>query len=122
MQNGEQLGTDPPPSLAKKKKKKVRLQKKITKSETDLSKKTVEPKQGYTKHVTDTRDGADNKKCIRMLRHVRKPCPHAAPHRIQPQLSSRCTAPNCKLRILQISTNIKKKISSLACDIQKTYF
>ena len=23
------------------------------------------------------------KKCIRMLRHVRKPCPHAAPRRIQ---------------------------------------
>ena len=39
MQNGEQLETDPPLSLAKKKKKKVRLQKKITKSETDLSKK-----------------------------------------------------------------------------------
>ena len=28
MQNGEQLGTDPQPSLAKKKKEKVRLQKK----------------------------------------------------------------------------------------------
>ena len=55
MQNGEQLGTDPPPSLAKKKKKKLRLQKKITKSETNLSKKkTAEPKQGCTKHVTDT--------------------------------------------------------------------
>ena len=26
-------------------------------------------------------DGADNKKCIRMLRCVRKPCPHAAPQR-----------------------------------------
>ena len=39
MQNGEQLGTDSPPSLAKKKKKKVRLQKKNPKSETDLSKK-----------------------------------------------------------------------------------
>ena len=54
MQNGEQLGTDPPPSLAKKKKKKERLQKNNTKSETDLSKKTAEPKHGYTKHVTDT--------------------------------------------------------------------
>ena len=55
MQNGEQLGTDPPPSLAKKKRKRVRLQKKIAESETDLSKKkTAEPKQGYTKHVTDT--------------------------------------------------------------------
>ena len=39
MQNGEQLGTDPPPSLAKKKRKRVRLQKKIAESETDLSKK-----------------------------------------------------------------------------------
>ena len=39
MQNGEQLGTYPSPSLAKKKKKEVRLQKKITKSETVLSKK-----------------------------------------------------------------------------------
>ena len=38
------------------------------------------------------RDGVNNKKCIRMLRCVRKPCPHAAPHRIQTQLSSRCTA------------------------------
>ena len=48
--------TDPPPSLAKKKMKEVRLpKKKFTKSETDLSKKkTAEPKQGYTKHVTDT--------------------------------------------------------------------
>ena len=55
MQNGEQLGTDLPPSLAKKKKKKGEITKKITKSETDLSKKkTSEPKQGYTKHVTDT--------------------------------------------------------------------
>ena len=34
-----------------------------------------------------TRDGADNKKCIRMLHCVRKPCPHAAPHRIQTQLT-----------------------------------
>ena len=40
MQNGEQLGTDPPPSLAKKKKKETgEITKKITKSETDLSKK-----------------------------------------------------------------------------------
>ena len=46
-----------------------------------------------------TRDGADNKKCIRMLRCVRKLCPHAAPHRIQTQLSSRCTAPHRKLNI-----------------------
>ena len=47
-----------------------------------------------------TRDGADNKKCIRMLRCVRKLCPHAAPHRIQTQLSSRCTVPHRKLNIL----------------------
>ena len=47
-----------------------------------------------------TRDGADNKNCIRMLRCIRKPCPHAAPHRIQTQLSSRCTAPHHKLYIL----------------------
>ena len=40
-----------------------------------------------------SRDGADNKKCIRMLRCVGKPCPHAASHRIQTQLSSRHTAP-----------------------------
>ena len=31
--------------------------------------------------------GGDNKKCIRMLRCVRKPCLHAAPHRIQTQLN-----------------------------------
>ena len=49
MQNGEQLGTDPPPSLAKKKKEKGEITKKIAESETDLSKKkTAEPKQGYT--------------------------------------------------------------------------
>ena len=55
MQNGEQLGTDPPPSLAKKKKKKVRLQKKLPKAKSiSARKKTAEPKQGYTKHVTDT--------------------------------------------------------------------
>ena len=52
------------------------------------------------KHVLEIRDGADNKKCIRMLRCIRKPCPHAAPHRIQTQLSSRCTAPHRKLNIL----------------------
>ena len=46
-----------------------------------------------------SRDGADNKICIRMLRCVRKLCPHAAPHRIQTQLSSHCTAPHCKLNI-----------------------
>ena len=46
------------------------------------------------------RDGADNKKCIRMLCCVRKLCPHAAPHRIQTQLSSRCTAPHPKLNII----------------------
>ena len=57
------------------------------------------------------RDGADNKKCIRMLRCVRKLCPHAAPHRIQTQPSSRCTAPHRKLNILQISTNIRKKLA-----------
>ena len=54
MQNGEQLGTDPPPSLAKKKKKKVRLQKKLPKTKPFSAKKTAEPKQGYTKRVTDT--------------------------------------------------------------------
>ena len=55
MQNGEQLGTDPPPSLAKKKRKKVRLQKKLPKAKPISAKKnkTAEPKQGYTKHVTD---------------------------------------------------------------------
>ena len=36
MQNGEQLGTNPPPSLAKKK---GAITKKIAESETDLSKK-----------------------------------------------------------------------------------
>ena len=48
----------------------------------------------------EVRDGAHNKKCIRMLRCVRKPCPHAAPHRIQTQLSSRCTSLHRKLNIL----------------------
>ena len=38
MQNGEQLGTDPSPSLAKKKKEKGEITKKNTKSETDLTK------------------------------------------------------------------------------------
>ena len=71
------------------------------------------------------RDGADSKKCIRMLRRVRKLCPHAAPHRIQTQLSSRCTAPRHKLCILQISTNIRKKLpvgSSLAYNIGIDFF
>ena len=61
--------------------------------------------------VLCSRDGANNKKCIRMLRCIRKPCPHAAPHRIQTQLSSRCTAPHRKLNILSISTNIRKKLA-----------
>ena len=47
-----------------------------------------------------TRDGADDKKCIHMLHCIRKPCLHAAPHRIQTQLSSRCTASHRKLNIL----------------------
>ena len=67
-----------------------------------------------------TRDGVDNKKCICMLRRVRKPCSHAAPHRIQTQLSSRCTAPQ-----VTYSSNFhkhQKKISSLAYDIQKIDF
>ena len=51
------------------------------------------------KYILYGRDGADNKKCIRMLHCVRKLCPHAAPHRIQTQLSSRCTAPHRKLNI-----------------------
>ena len=55
------------------------------------------------------RDGADNKKCIRMLRCVRKPSPHAAPHRIQTQLSSRCAAPQVKYPLN--STNITKKLA-----------
>ena len=61
MQNGEQLGTDPPPSLAKKKKeKKVRLQKKLPKAKPFSAKKTAEPKQGYTKHVTGTHTQKSN--------------------------------------------------------------
>ena len=44
--------------------------------------------------IVQSRDGADNKKCIRMLRCVRKPCPRTAPHLIQTQLSSRHTAPH----------------------------
>ena len=70
--------------------------------------------------VQNSRDGADNKKCIRMLRCVRKPCPHAAPHHIQTQLSSRYTAPQ-----VISSSNFRKhqkKISSLAYDIQKIDF
>ena len=39
MQNGEQLGTDPPPSLAKKKKIKVRLQEKLPKAKPFSAKK-----------------------------------------------------------------------------------
>ena len=39
MQNGEQLGTDPPPSLAKKKRKRVRLQKKLPKAKPISAKK-----------------------------------------------------------------------------------
>ena len=54
MQNGEQLGTDPPPSLAKKKKEKGEITKKLPKAKPISAKKTAEPKQGYTKHVTDT--------------------------------------------------------------------
>ena len=41
MQNGEQLGTDPQPSLAKKKKKKVRLQKKLPKAKPISAKKLL---------------------------------------------------------------------------------
>ena len=58
-----------------------------------------------------SRDGTDNKKCIRMLRCVRKLCPHAAPHRIQTQLSLHCTVPHHKLIIFLISTNIGKKLA-----------
>ena len=54
MQNGEQLGTDPPPSLAKKKRKRWDYKKKLPKAKPISAKKTAEPKQGYTKHVTDT--------------------------------------------------------------------
>ena len=59
-------------------------------------------KSSFASYCTDLelRDGANNKKCIRMLRCIRKPCPHAAPHRIQTQLSSRCTAPHRKLNFL----------------------
>ena len=52
------------------------------------------------------RDGADNKKYNRMLRCVRKPCPHAAPHRIQMQLSSRYTASYLFLKFPQTSEKI----------------
>ena len=67
--------------------------------------------------LVHSRDGADNKKCIRMLHRVHKPCPHAAPHRIQTQLSSHCTAPQ-----VMYSLNFhkhQKKITSLAYDIKK---
>ena len=57
MQNGEQLGTNPPPSLAKKKRKRVRLQKKLPKAKPISAKKTAEPKPGYIQHVTDTQKG-----------------------------------------------------------------
>ena len=43
--------------------------------------------------VPIARDGANNKKCILMLRCVRKPCLHAARHRMQTHFSSRYTAP-----------------------------
>ena len=60
------------------------------------------------------------KKCIRMLRCVRKPCPHAAPHHIQTQLSSRYTAP----QVIYFSNLHKhqKKITHLAYNIQKIDF
>ena len=48
-----------------------------------------------------------------MLRSVHKPCPHAAPHRIQTQQSSRYTTQHRKLSILQISTHIRKKFALL---------
>ena len=57
MQNGEQLGTDPPPSLAKKKKEKrwdyKKNYQKRNRSQ-QKQKKTAGPKQGNTKHVADT--------------------------------------------------------------------
>ena len=55
-----------------------------------------------------------------MLRCVRKPCTHAAPHRVQTQLSSRCTAPQ-----VMYSSNFhkhQKTISSSAYDIKKKDF
>ena len=51
MQNGEQLGTDPPPSLAKKKSE---ITKKNYQKRNRSQQKTAEPKQGNTEHVTDT--------------------------------------------------------------------
>ena len=61
MQNGEQLGTNPPPSLAKKKKEKGEITKKnYHKRNRSQQKKTAEPKQGYTKHVTDTHTHTKN--------------------------------------------------------------
>ena len=74
----------------------------------------------YRCHIAYSRDGADNKKCIRMLHCVRKSCSHAAPRRIQTQLSSRCTVPQ-----VMYSSNFhkhQKKISSLAYDIKKIDF
>ena len=63
----------------------------------------------YVLDSTSGRDGADNKKCIRMLHRVRKPYPHAAPHRTQTQLSSRCTAPQ-----VMYSSNFHKHQKKLA--------
>ena len=67
-----------------------------------------------------TRDGAENKKCIRLLRCVRKSCPHAAPHRIQTQLSLCYTAPQV-IYSLNFHKH-QKKFSSLVYNIQKIDF
>ena len=56
-----------------------------------------------------SRDDADNKKCIRMLRCVRKPCPTL--HRTEPQIIYTFKYPQHH-----------KKINSLAYDIQKNWF
>ena len=48
---------------------------------------------------------------------VRKPCPHAAPHRIQTQLISRCTA--LQVYVFFKFPQTSKKITSLAYDMQK---
>ena len=63
MQNGEQLGTNPPPSLAKKKRKRVRLQKKLPKAKPisakkkllSLNKATSSTSQTHTKRYPATR-------------------------------------------------------------------
>ena len=63
MQNGEQLGTNPPSSLAKKKRKKVRLQKKLPKAKPisakkkllSLNKATSSTSQTHTKRYPATR-------------------------------------------------------------------